>query len=541
MPDNQSNNKSTQPKVIKKSTISVIWIIPIATLILSLFLGFRAWQQQGTEITIIFQQASGITANKTRIRYRDVDIGLVKQVNFDNDLTSVVVKAELDSNIASFLSENSSFWIVSPQISLTGVSGLSTLLSGVYIELDPGEKGKSSLEFVALNEPPIVRSYTKGTSYTLESKNLKSLTVGSRIFYRKIPVGEVVSYRFTEDAQKVQVRIFVEAPYDQFVYKDSNFWNASGVSINLNSRGISARIESVSSLLWGGISFDTPQFPEKSNHAEAESVFPLFPDRESVVAGNYSIEYPYKLRFSGSVRGLNIDAPVEMKGIEVGRVTDIQLVDENIHVGIVIQPERLNADNVPNLEQLNSLLNRLVSQQGMRAQLKTGSLITGSLFIDLALDASKAPSELVLNNGMIEIPTMNNQFEQLSKIASNVMERLDQVAIDEIGDDIAGMVKSVRKTVESLEQESFGEQTGELFNKLNSASSHLEALLVDAQNALKQADSSLEIIEPDSILFETLLEMLRDVSEAAESIELLTDELGRNPQSLIYGNKNPEE
>ena len=371
------------------------------------------------------------------------------------------------------------------------------------------------------------------------------VTVGSRVFYRKVPVGEVTSYKLGKNGQFVQVRIFVEAPYDQYVYKETNFWNSSGLSIEFNAKGISLQMESVSSLLWGGISFDMPTLSTASGRAASEAIFPLFSSKQSVLEGDYTVEYPYELHFSNSIRGLEIGAPVEFKGINIGRVTTIKLAHEessnkDVEVTIVIQPERFAPYIALDFKQLNEILARLIREQGMRAQLKTGSFLTGALFVDLALEASDKPADLILSEGVAVLPTADNQFEQITKIVSDLMNRIDQVPIDQIGDDIARLAASLRKTFEALEGESFGEAAGQLVKNLNNASVHLEELLITTELTIKQAEASLAVIEPDTPLYEELIEMLRDVSEAAESIELLTDELGRNPQSLIYGNKNPE-
>jgi len=282
---------NTTPKVSRKNSLSIVWLIPIATLILSMFLALQAWREQGTIIEIVFQQAEGITAGKTAVRFRDVDIGLVKSVRFSNDLTSVVVTAEIDSEIAQYLSVNSNFWIVSPQISLTGVSGLSTLLSGVYIEFDPGAEGDYQTRFNGLNEQPAIRSYIKGTSYVLEAEEFTSLTVGSRVFYRRLPVGEVTSFKLGDNGEYVQVKIFIESPYDQYVYNETNFWNASGLKLDYNTKGLRLEMESVSSLTWGRVAFDTPEESKGEGVATSNAVFSLFLSTQSVKEGEYSIHY----------------------------------------------------------------------------------------------------------------------------------------------------------------------------------------------------------------------------------------------------------
>ena len=532
------------PRIEPKRKLSTIWLVPFATIIIAAFLGYTAWIEKGPTIEVIFQQASGIAANKTQVRYRDVKIGVVKDIRFGQGLDDVHVTAELDPEIEEYLSVNSQFWVVSPQISFSGVSGLSTLLSGVYIEFDPGDEGEYSESFLALEEPPAIRSYEKGTTFQLLASDLTSLTTSSPVYYRKVPVGEVTSYKLTDDLNSVLIRIFIEAPYDRLVSKNSHFWNTSGITFEYGSEGFSAKMESVISLLSGGIAFDTPSNSTVNERAAAEQTFYLFDDRNSVTEGAYHISHSYVLRFSGSVRGLNVGAPVELQGIRIGQVKKVELAlaeqsKKNVHVTIDIQPERMDEAQIKSQEQLNAYLQSLIDK-GMRAQLKTGSFLTGALFVDLAMKTSEGEAELVFADGAVEIPTSGNEFELLSSKAGSIVAKIDAIPFDNIGKNLAEIMRSVKDISTDLNNNDFGNEVGGLAKNLNQASTQLEAVLISANISLKQLDESLAVIEPDTPLYHSTLEMVKDISEAAESLEALTDELARNPQSLIYGTKNPE-
>ena len=531
------------PRIEPKRSLSTVWLVPFATIIIAAYLGYTAWVEKGPTIEITFQQASGITVNKTQIRYRDVKIGVVKDIRFGQGLDDVHVTAELDPEIEQYLTVNSLFWVVSPQISFSGVSGLSTLLSGVYIEFDPGEEGEFTSKFIGLEEAPAIRSYAKGTTFHLISDDLTSLTASSPVYYRKMPVGEVSNFRLTEDLNGMKIRLFIEAPFDRLVAENSNFWNTSGLSFTLDSEGFQVGIESVVSLLSGGIAFDRPT-GDDFKPAKPNQTFYLYKDKEAVLEGAYRINYPYVLRFSGSVRGLNEGAPVELQGIHIGRVNKIEMAiddqsENNIYVYIDIQPERMNSEQVLSQEQLNDNLQRLV-QNGMRAQLKTGSFLTGGLYVDLVVSSSEERGELTYVDGTIEIPTMGNQFELIATKAGSIVSKIDQIPFDKIGKNLADIMLAVKDISVDLNDNNFGDEVGGLAKNLNQASTKLEAVLEAANITLQQLDDSLAVIEPDTPLYHSTMKMVKDISEAAESLEALTDELARNPQSLIYGSKNPE-
>lgn len=545
-----SNSDSLNKGKVLVKAVSPIWIIPLATLLIAGYLGFQAWMNRGVDIEVVFQHTSGVIPNKTRVRYRDVDVGIVRAVRLDDSLDQVRVSAELNAEMSEHLSVNSKFWVVSPDVSISGVSGLGTLLSGVYIEFDPGAEGEHETNFIGLEEPPAIRSYEKGKTFLLHAKELVSLNVGSQVYYRKIPVGKMTAYKLSEDGKQVVLSIFIQEPFDQLVFETTNFWNTSGISLELNSEGFTAKMESIATLLGGGIAFDTPVGASASADrrvAKGQHSFHLFRDRVAVLEDAYTLSYPYLLRFSGSVRGLQVGAPVELQGIQIGVVKRIRLssslpdINSKVHVYIDIQPQRFDRSLTQNQEQLNELLAKLVSQ-GLRAELKTGNLLTGSLFVDLVITTGTELGKLVLYEEYTELPTSESQIERISRKAINIINKIDGIPVDTIGKDLAQIMKTLREMADDLKAERFGSEVGKLAQNLRQASTQLEQLLNKAESTLTQIETSLAITDPDTRLHQQFVDMVEDISEAAKALELLMNELSRNPQSLIFGNdtKKPD-
>lgn len=531
----------TNPKLSKISHFSPIWIVPIIALLIAFWLAFSAWKQKGPEIEIIFDDAAGITVGRTPVRFRDVEVGKVVNTRLSEDFEKVSIFVELDRQVSPLLSENTRFWVVEPRITLGGVSGLDTLLSGVYIEMDPGDKGKDKFQFEGLTEPPSVRSYESGTQYLLIAESLGSLDIGAAIYHRQVPVGEVTSYRLDGDKGRVEIRIFIEAPYDALIKTNTNFWNVSGFGFELGSAGVVAHVESLASVLGGGLSFETPpDIDGLHNIAEDGREFHLFRDKAAVAEGALTYSYPYLLQFNSSVRGLVAGAPVEFRGIQVGRVDHVGLesgisAEREIDVIISIQPERIDPNELPTIADLNTLFAELASE-GMRAQMKTQSYLTGSLYIDLvpdAADQAKPPITSLAQRGQyLLIPSADSEYSKIARSVADIANQIAELPFKQIGDRLQGSLDGVATLLGDVNEAKIVDDMDELLEGMNGSVSSLESAIDGMRDTLLSIDQA---VAPDSELQHELSEMLDDVSDAAKSVEALTDELSRYPGSLIRG------
>ena len=524
------------PVVKKVKSISPVWIVPAVALMIALWLVIKARLEHGALVEIRFENATDIIPGQTQVRLNDVKVGMVKDVRLSRDLKYVRVFAQLDREVTEHLSENTRFWVVTPRIGVTGVSNLGTLINGVFIRMDPGDPGAYQTDFTGLSESPLFESGEPGKQYILQADELGSFDVGSPIYYRKIKVGEVISYKLSESRNSVDINIFVREPYDELVQTRSRFWNVSGVDVSVGANGLKAHVESLAALISGGIAFENVTGFDGAEMAKGGDQFYLYPDRDSVLEGRFNIKYYYVLKFGGSVRGLSVGAPVEFRGIRVGEVVDVELnssdnAEKVLHVYISIEPQRLSPDDEPTRDQVDNRLEQMVAQ-GLRAQMRTGNLLTGSRFIDLSFFEGKGSAQFIQADTISEIPTVEDSADLLVKQASDVMHNISQIPFDHIGTDLSESLSSIKHILKEFEHANTAA-------KFDGVVENMDKTLVNANKALAQLDATLasldQTIAPDSELKYELTEMLQAVADAADSLQLFIDELNRHPRALLSG------
>ncbi len=272
------------PELRKTGNWSAIWVLPLLALAIGLWLLWRAFSEAGVEIRVHFADGEGIQANKTQVMHKGIAVGRVVDLHVSQDLQGVEAIVEINREAKDYLSGDTRFWLVKPRVSLAGVTGLETLVSGIYIAIDP-VKGEAVDEFTALSEPPPLSDRLPGLHFTLKAERLGSLEQGSPVYYRQIQVGQVKSYRLGEDQRTVELQIYVEEPYAHLVRKHTRFWNASGISFSGGLSGFKLRTESLVSLATGGIAFATPEHRQDSPPTDPALPFRLYDDYESAEAG----------------------------------------------------------------------------------------------------------------------------------------------------------------------------------------------------------------------------------------------------------------
>lgn len=494
----------------KSWTLQLIWIIPIMAILVGLNLAYKTITERGPSISISFKNGDGLEVGKTVVKFKGITIGTVEKLNLSDDNQYVVATIQLNQDAKRFTNQGSRFWVVRPRISTSGVSGISTLLSGPYISAELGQSDVKQDKFVALEVPPVLTAGIPGREFILKAPTLGSHGVGTQVYFRRLTVGEVVAYELDKDGKEVSIKVFIHAPYDRYVTSRTRFWNASGIDVTVGATGIQVQTESLVSVLVGGIAFETLQIGEDdAQEAKTDQVFTLFQTRSLAMRLPESITQRFVIDFKQSVRGLAVGAPVEFRGVNVGEVVDISLAFnpktfEVIQpVEILLYPERLHARSlitgevipVPKTEIERARLMKSYIDKGLRAQLRTGSLLTGSQYVGIdffpsapkySVDVSKSP--LVLQS----VPSM----------------------IDNLELSISSLIKNADKMVKKLDAEVIPELSQTLKNV----------------NALTANDSPLQTDLRDS---------LRELAKAAGSIKTLTDMLDQQPQSIIFG--KPEE
>jgi len=513
--------------------ISVVWIVPIVALVIGAWLYYQNLSEKGPEIEIVFKSAEGVEPGKTVIKYKDIAVGKVTDVTFGEDLKTVIVTAELKKNMTPYLSDRTQFWIMKARLSLNEVQGLETLLSGVYIVMNP-QKGKEKIrKFKGLDKIPVVAANEKGRTFILKANDIGSLEAGSPIYYKKLRAGSVDSYQLDKNGKSVSIKIFIKSPFDKMVLESTRFWNASGITADINADGIEVHTESLTSILAGGLAFDN--FPKLGigKPAPKDYEFVLYKDIKQAKKIQYKRELYFWVYFEHSIRGLKVGAPVEFHGVPIGEVVNYSLVGDaktaefKIPILIKIEPERFmvvgkehNSSKGVDVKILSKLFDK-----GFRAQLQSGNLLTGELFIELDFHKDVAAHHPRIEKGYYVLPTVPTAIESIKTDLKTVLDRISGIPFEKIGKEIELILGDVRKgTIPALN------------DTLESA----DAAMKGVNETLKEADSTISAarenyLDGNAQFNKKLLKLLDELSRTSRSVKNLTDYLERHPESLIRG------
>ena len=438
-----SPNRRTVVK--KKTRLSLVWIVPIVAALVGAWVAVTKILSEGPTITIVFKSAEGLEAGKTKIHYNGVDVGTVTTIRLSDDHQRVIATAEMAPETQSLPGRGHELLGIEPaRISGATVSGLGTLISGAYIGMEIGSSRKRKSEFVALDTPPIVASDVPGRFFMLKTEDLGSLGRGTPIFFRRLQVGEVVSYELDKDGQSLSVKVFVNAPYDQYVNPDTRFWQASGIDVSLTASGLNVQTQSVLSILIGGIAFETPVTGAALRPAEANAVFTLFRDRARAFEPPPSHPATFLLVFKQSVRGLAAGAPVEFRGIRIGEVVELsaqidpKTAEFSVPVTIRLDAERLGVKvlDAPSPEAWEAMRRKVIDtlvERGFRAQLRSGNLLTGALYVNFDAFPAAPPATVDWSHTPPQLPTIPGELEAIEASVVNIVKKLEKVPLEDIG------------------------------------------------------------------------------------------------------------
>jgi paraquat-inducible protein B len=524
MPDNDPSfpeipESKAVPK--KRTRLSLVWVIPIVAAAAGVWIAVTKILEKGPVITIVFSSAEGLVANKTKIDYNGLDIGTVTSIKLAEDHKHVIATAAMHPKTKEFLVKDLKFWVVKPRMSGLNITGLGTLISGNYIGVQMGESKESERHFIALESPPLTGD-VPGKIFTLKATALGSLGTGTPIYYRQIQAGQVVSYQLDKAGQFLNVEIFVQSPYDQFISADTRFWQASGIDLSLTAAGLHVQTESVMSILAGGIAFETPAIDNPPPPAEADTEFTLFNDRKEAFEPPPHDPYSFLLVFKQSVRGLSVGAPVEIGGVQIGSVTGIQAqfdaqnAEFSVPVTITVDPIRYGVKflNFPKSEDLVASHKRVMDAlvaRGLRAELKTGNLISGSLLVAVSFFPDEPPATLDWSQNPPQLPTVSGKVEAIEDNVASLLKNLDKTVID-----TRGTLTNVDSLIANLDK-TLGATRGTLTN---------------ADTLLNNAGT---MIAPDSVMNAELNALLLQGGDAARALRILADYLERHPEALIHG------
>ena len=534
-----------RPAIARRAHYSLwlVWLVPLVAVVIGVYLGARSILNRGPTITIYFHNAEGIEANKTHIKYKDVDVGIVRRVTLTKDHREVEVTAEMrgNSGIENLLVTDTRFWVVRPRVGAAGVSGLGTLLSGAYIGMDAGRNTSEKREFEGLDVQPAITADVPGREFTLVADDLGSLDIGSPIYLRRVPVGQVLAYTMMPDGRHIKFTIFITAPYDRFVSAHSRFWHASGVDVDLGAQGLHVQTQSVVSVLAGGVAFQDLPDPDNAlgtpPEAPERAQFTLYAQQSDALKLPDSQGFDYRLLFASSVRGLAVGAPVEYRGLPIGEVTRIAVdgsggeanPEPKIAVDVRVYPRRLPTTNKSGPEDMTQDDQRKrvdpMIRRGFRAQLKSGSLLTGQLYVslDFVKDAPAAHIDWTATPPIL--PTAPGSLDSLQDSLASVAKKLDAIPYDQLASDLHRSLADLDVTLKHADDLVQHLDTGVV--------PEAKSTLAEARKAVDDLRKTLGTV--DQTVGPQATNALNEVTKAAASLNGLADYLKRHPESLLKG------
>lgn len=511
---------------------SLIWLVPLICALIGIVLVAKSVAEKGPLITVTFDSAEGMEAGKTKVKYKDVDIGSVQAITLSKDLRRVLVSIQLGKDAAKFATQGTRFWIVRPRIGANGISGLGTLLSGAYIGADIGRSTDPQAAFVGLETPPIVTTGQRGHQYTLRGESLGSIDIGAPVFYHRIQAGQVLGFSLDPHGDGVIVNVFVNAPFDQYVGAHTRWWHASGVDLRLDSNGLKLNTQSLATVVVGGLAFQTPAGQEGGPPAADKAEFRLAADEQDAMREPDGQPLNVVMRFDQSLRGLSVGAPVDLRGIVLGQVTSIGIEYNeprksfSMKVSMALYPDRLSrrtSDALPdpNTPGGHELLQNLVAE-GLRGQLRTGSLLTGQLYVALDMFPKAPRTSVDARRNPIELPTVPNTLDELQVQVADIARKLNQVPFDKIGANLNGALENANKL--------FGHMDTEVVPQARDT-------LAAAQQTFKSAETTLHQAAP---MQSDIQDAMQELTRTLQSLNALADYLQRHPQALLFGKKGDQ-
>lgn len=526
------------PDRARRGRLPYVWILPAVVIVAGAFVAVHEKLAEGVAIEISFRTADDLEPNKTKISYKAVEIGQVKDIRVSKDRQTVIVEARIHRNARDYLVQDTRFWVVRPRVTGTNISGLGTLVSGAYISVDVGHSSVPARHFTGLEVPPIVTSGLPGREYVLHASDIGSLIIGSAVFYRHIPAGQVVGYSLDPGGASVTVKVFINSPYDAFVTQDTRFWQASGIDMAIDSEGIKLHTESLASILEGGVAFEPIPGAHHTAQMPPDTVFPLYTDQERAMREPDTVAQTFVMYFQGSLRGLSVGAPVDLRGIDIGEVKRLSVEYDRIAgmlrfpVEVDIFPQRIrgrprpgrtgSADDQSDIGG-HAMIDSMVAH-GMRAEIKSGNLLTGQKYVSVDVVKGAPADHVDWDEHPPIFPTASGGLEEIQDAIGSVAKKLDKVPYDQLSARLIATMSALEQTLRS---------TDHLMRRVDdSVAPQVNATLKEAQDAMKNAKEALSSGSP---LQDDLGSTLIELSRAARSVSALADYLERHPEALIRG------
>ena len=533
-----STDTSVPAEISPIKSISSIWLLPLIAALIGLWMVYYQWSSQGTLITIAFETAEGMEVGKTKIKTRNVNIGEITAITLNENADNVLITARISKDAENLLVEDSLFWVVSPKISHSGISGLSTLISGVYIEMSQGASEIGEVEFTALDDLPVTPVGTPGLHITLNSNDQFAYEKGDPILYKGLTVGQFEDVYFNFDERIVYYNAFIKAPYHQLITSTTKFWDISGVEFDLNADGLSIKTGNIETLLTNGVTFDVPKGMPIGEKITNRSYFDIYANYEAADNERFKESIEFVILISNSIRGLNVGAPVEYRGVHIGQVVSTNLLIEyvsdelfkdgiSIPVLISLQPARVglpdNEEGLHHMEQQNKLWIR----HGLKATLKTGNLLTGSLFVDLQNYADQPIEKIEHYKKYPVIPTITNEFSQITAKAGKFIDNLNNLPLEKLSGNADLLLLEITQMAKEFQRVSKSLNT--LLDETNQ-----QNLVKQLKTAIQSITSLSKDFSSDSQAYDDLHKVLSSLTKTMHELTPVLNQLNNQPNSLIF-------
>ncbi len=532
--------------------LTSIWMVPIAALLISLWFAYQYFAQMGPEIKIHFKANSGLQANQSYVKYRDVPVGVIKEISLDKEGDGVIITVRMNKDAEPFLNEDTKFWIVKPEVGASGISGLDTLLSGTYIQMYAKRKQNKQIKtfYEGLDHPYIDRDNETGYRYHMSAPDSRNLHQGSPVYYRKIRVGEIEEIKLAKDGTHVNFSIFVHHPYTDYISKETKFWLMSNISFTFNHSGFNLELAPMSHILNSGIAFDTPAKIEHEPQKGISHIFFLYKDKLAMqkkrIGLGKSHRYHYYLLVDEPIAKLDVGAPVEFFGFQVGSVVamhsdfdnSVKKIISTIEVVIDTSAFADRADKDTN--DTKPFFENAVTK-GLRARVAQSDPITGNQYIELVYEGQEGQRQIEMVDGREIIPTVRSNDVDIAQKFSLILDKVNKL-------DIEGLLASTKKAIDDNSKESVKilkefAVVAKNFKKISAdkdlqkAPQKLVAILDQTQKTLEAVNGLLQANGQKSALSREITISLHELTRASQAIERLTTKLEKKPNALIFGDQ----
>jgi paraquat-inducible protein B len=537
--------------------VPAIWTIPIIAIAIGAWLAWDTLSKEGPKIVVSFEDAEGLTAGQSQLKFKDITLGTVNSLEFTKDRRKVLVSIATTAQAEPFLTEGTQFWVVKPRLFAGNISGFNTLLSGAYVGLLPGDAAaKAERTFVGREDPPLLDSGVPGRTFLLKTDQLGSVNLGSPVFYRGLSVGQVLGWDIADMAESVTIHAFVRAPFDAYVHDQTRFWNASGVSVKLGGAGVDVQVESLRALLLGGIAFETPTTGPSSAVSGENHEFPLFANQDAAKAASYSRKIPLLVYFSSSVRGLAPGSDVVMHGLKVGSVTDVRLSYDLAKdvvlapVRLEIEPERVVGIGRQVVKNIDEMVQALAAK-GLRATLQSGNLLTGEMLVSLEVVPDAPVATVTMEDGAYVFPTSDSGgLSGLQASAGELLRNVNAIPFASIGQSLNAMTKNMSELTNGPQlQQALTALAGTMIEAqsamkmldtdIRPVMKQLPEIATSLQSTLKQSNQLMRSVDTgygnDTQFHRDLDRLMAQLNDAVRSFKALADLLTQHPEALVRG------